>query len=118
MDTTVDHRDRTLPPASTHDIGSATSGRRVRRDLQRKDATRPLDGSKQHQLRGSLGNPDVGERDVRRLQHNDDQTQYRDDPIQTALQSEHLLPETNDVHVDNVESDDLSRSRIHPTTRR
>ena len=22
------------------------------------------------------------------------------------------------VHVDNVESDDLSRSRIHPTTRR
>ena len=53
------------------------------------------------------------ERDVRHFQHNNSKTQSCNEPIDTILRSENFLLETESVHVNNIESDDLRDSRCH-----
>ena len=87
-------------------------------DSQREDATRTLDGSQQQYLRGSLGNSDVGKRDARKLQHNNDDPQSRSETIATSLLSQNFLLQTERVHADNIKRNDVGTSRRQPTSRR
>jgi hypothetical protein len=52
-----------------------------------------------------------GEREARRLQHNDHEPKHRNEPFDALAKSEHFLLKPQDVQIDNVDSDNLGASR-------
>ena len=86
-------------------------------DPQRKDTARPVYCSKQRYLSGSIGNSGAGERESGHLQQNGQKPQQCDKPLDTAAQLEYFLLETEGVHVNNVDRDDLGASRRQPAAR-
>ncbi len=85
---------------------------------QRKNGTRSIDCSKQRDFRRPIGEPDTGEREARYFQQDDHEPKHRNEAFDAFAKSQYFLLEADDVHIDNVKSDNLRRRRGEPTASR
>ena len=56
----------------------------------------------------------MGERKARHLQQNDYEAKYRRKPFNAFAKGEDFLLKATDIHIDNVDRDNLGPSRGHP----
>ena len=87
-------------------------------DPQGKNRTGPFDDPKQRELPCSIGNSSAGEGEAAYFQERHDEPKQRIEPFDPIAKHEHFLLKPKDVHVDNVEGDDLGAIRGEPAVRR
>ena len=76
---------------------------------------RSIHGPQQPELPGSIGNPKVGERELRELPQQDDEPQQRDEPFEASAMCEQVLLQLDDVPVHSVDSQHFGARRGQPS---